>query len=83
MEIINENKQQLQLLNQKLSLQEQEIKMLKKELASQLNLREAELIEHSKLQNKYNHLEKRYNSIRSSFFGSLTIKYWNLRKKLK
>ncbi|MBG9452160.1 hypothetical protein ABE67_23090 [Cytobacillus firmus] len=71
------------ILNEEFYLKEQEVILLKKELNIQLNLREAELKEYSKLLSKYEQLEKKYNSLRNSSLGKLTVRYWQFRKKLK
>ncbi|MDN5389798.1 MULTISPECIES: hypothetical protein [Bacillus] len=52
------------------------------ELEKQFKLRENELLELKKLEEKYSKLEKRYYSLRNSFLGRLTIKYWTFRRKL-
>jgi hypothetical protein len=62
---------------------QKEIELLKKELKLQLDMRETELNDYLKLEKKYGDLEKRYNSMRNSFLGKVTVKYWGLRKNLK
>jgi hypothetical protein len=62
---------------------QKEVEILKKELKLQLDMRETELNDYIKLEKKYGELEKRYNSIRNSFLGKATVKYWGLRKKIK
>ncbi|MDE1391259.1 hypothetical protein SFC17_15180 [Bacillus paralicheniformis] len=52
------------------------------ELEKQFQLRESELLELKKMEEKYANLEKRYHSLRNSFLGKLTIKYWTFRSKL-
>jgi ABC-type phosphate transport system auxiliary subunit len=74
---INQETQSLELENKKL---QNDIELLKKELRLQLDARESELNDYEKLQIKYSLLEKRYNSIRNSVLGKLTVKYWKIRK---
>lgn len=69
----------LEMENQRL---QSEIELLKKELSAQLDARESELLDYEKLQKKYHALEKRYNSIRNSVLGKLTVKYWETRKSI-
>ncbi|GHH97440.1 hypothetical protein [Neobacillus kokaensis] len=76
----NQRTQLLEFENQKL---QSEILLLKKELKIQLDLRESELLDYEKLKKKYDALEKRYNSIRNSVLGKLTVKYWNIRKNFR
>ncbi|MEH7569693.1 hypothetical protein [Priestia megaterium] len=61
---------------------EKELALVKKELISQLNMREKELKEYNDLQKRYVMLEKRYAAITQSFLGKVTLKYWRLRRKL-
>ncbi|GAB1766423.1 hypothetical protein ACFX4Y_13905 [Priestia sp. YIM B13446] len=61
---------------------EKELALVKKELISQLNMREKELKEYNDLQKRYVMLEKRYAAITRSFLGKVTLKYWRLRRKL-
>ncbi|MDF2013681.1 hypothetical protein [Priestia megaterium] len=61
---------------------EKELALVKKELISQLNMREKELKEYNDLQKRYVMLEKRYSAITQSFLGKVTLKYWRLRRKL-
>lgn len=61
---------------------EKELALVKKELISQLNMREKELKEYNDLQKRYVMLEKRYDAITQSFLGKVTLKYWRLRRKL-
>ena len=82
MNTVEELQQEIQSLRDKLDLKDKEIDLLKKELNIQLNYREKELVEQAKIVNKQNQLEKRYAALRNSFLGKLTIKYWNLRKKV-
>lgn len=55
----------------------------KKELEKQFKLREKELFEYKKTEEKYAELEKKYHALRNSFLGKLTIKYWTFRRKIK
>lgn len=70
-------------LEQEISLKNEEIEFLKKELEYQLNRREAELIEYDNLLKSHNLLEKRYKALSQSTLGKLTLKYWKYRKKVK
>ncbi|WP_404347898.1 hypothetical protein LG311_19065 [Sutcliffiella horikoshii] len=58
-----------------------EIDRLKRELIIQLNLREKELKEFYDLKKSNGQLEKRYDALKSSFFGKITLRYWSARKK--
>ncbi|MGN7299110.1 hypothetical protein [Ferdinandcohnia sp. SAFN-114] len=78
-EIQEENSQLLQKVN----LLEQELYSVKQELHKQLNYREAELKETLRWEKKYLELQKRFEALRNSSLGNLTIKYWNTRKRLK
>ncbi|MGG0237410.1 hypothetical protein [Bacillus rhizoplanae] len=75
------------LENKRLKMQvanmEQELMIIKQELHEQLNLREKELKEQSTEKKKYEQLHHRYQSLRNSFLGRCTIKYWRIRKKFK
>ncbi|MCY7686155.1 hypothetical protein MH076_07945 [Bacillus altitudinis] len=55
----------------------------KKELEKQFKLREKELFEYKKTEKKYAELEKKYQALRNSFLGKLTINYWTFRRKIK
>lgn len=61
---------------------EQELELVKKELIVQLNLRERELKEYNELQKRYELLEKRYSALAQSFLGKLTLKYWQVRRRI-
>jgi hypothetical protein len=78
-ELLNENEK----LKYRIHLLENEIGELKVELGKQLDLREKELVILSKQMENYQVMEKRYNNIRSSFFGRWIIRYWKLRKKIR
>ncbi|MGE7634487.1 hypothetical protein ACQKMZ_19810 [Bacillus paramycoides] len=77
----------LDLENKRLKMQvanmERELMIIKQELHGQLNLREKELKEFSNERKRYEHLQHKYQSLRSSFLGKCTIKYWRIRKKLR
>ncbi|MDG4658129.1 hypothetical protein P6P90_13245 [Ectobacillus antri] len=70
-------------LNNRLSLLEEQKRVLQKELQQQLNLRESELIELKKYHDKLAYLEKRYKALSNSVLGKMMLKYWALRKKVK
>lgn len=77
----------LDLENRRLKMQvanmERELMIIKQELHGQLNLRERELKEFSVERKRYEHLQHKYQSLRGSFLGKCTIKYWRIRKKLR
>ena len=62
---------------------EDEVRVLKKELREQLEARKRELCEMQRLQNSFETLEKRYSSLKNSFLGKITLKYWRMRIRLK
>ncbi|MDM5157390.1 hypothetical protein QUF88_27300 [Bacillus sp. DX1.1] len=70
-------------LTKQVSAMERELMIIKQELHEQLNLREKELKELFNEKKKYEQLQHKYQSLRSSFLGRCTIKYWRIRKKLR
>ncbi|PFO80418.1 MULTISPECIES: hypothetical protein [Bacillus cereus group] len=77
----------LDLENKRLKMQvanmERELMIIKQELHEQLNLREKELKESLNEKKKYEQLQHKYQSLRSSFLGKCTIKYWRMRTNLR
>jgi DNA repair exonuclease SbcCD ATPase subunit len=82
MKLLEDKNQNHAVLAERVKLLEQEIEVLEKELYQQLELREKELQELQKWEERYELLERRYNALRTSFLGKVTIKYWNLRKRI-
>lgn len=62
---------------------EKQIKIYKRELLKQLELREKDLMELAYLKKEYENLQKRYNALANSTLGKVTFKYWNFRSKLR
>lgn len=60
-----------------------EIEMLNNKLIKEIDERKKILLEYKELNDRYSILSKKYNALRESKLGKLTIKYWHIKKKAK
>lgn len=60
-----------------------EIEVLNNQLIKEVDERKKLLLEYKELNSRYSNLLKKYNALRKSKLGKLTIKYWDIKKKVK
>lgn len=60
-----------------------EIEILNNQLIKEVDERKKILLEYKELNSSYSNLLKKYNALRKSKLGKLTIKYWDIKKKVK